>query len=397
MQMILGALKLAVHFFPPWRVCTMPYKEGGQWRGVVKIDGKRVAQKLFRLKRDAVKWEREERAVRKETEKRLSEGLDLITFCSKYTIYSERYSEKTYNEKKNLCVRIVKEWGTDTLVDDITEEMAVDYLLAQKMNRSANASNKDRKNLLSMWSKGVKIWGVSKNIFAGTEKYPHDRVPQFTPSPEQVLKVLMAASRKERVLLYAYIQTGARRSELFRWTWVEDINFEKRKYRLGTRKTRDGAMRYEWFPMAQELYDELSWWWKNQTIPDSPYVFTDDQPGPHYGKPYKARRRFMAGLCMRAFAPDCQSLNEYRDENKEPLFGFHALRRFCASALADAGKSTNSIRRFLRHQNVRTTEIYIQNINDDMEEVAEALSSKNIFPVPDSGTRKNKKGDSRDG
>jgi integrase len=183
----------------------------------------------------------------------------------------------------------------------------------------------------------------------------------------------MAANRKERIFLDCYLQTGARRSEIFRWTWIDDINFEKREYRLGTRKTKDGSMEYEYFPMSDELYESLWWWWNNRTIKNSPYVFTDDQPGAHYGKPYSERRRFMKGLCERA------GIRE---------FGFHALRRFVVSVLADAGKSSNSIRRILRHKNVSTTERYIKNINNDLKETMEALSTKNLISVPETINKK---------
>jgi integrase len=243
--------------------------------------------------------------------------------------------------------------------------------------RSPNASNKDRKNLIAMWGKGAKTWGIRNNPVSGSEKYPHDRASQYTPPNDDVAKVLLAASRKDQAILLAYIQTGARRSELFRWTWIEDIDFDKQRYRLGTRKTRDGSLVHEWFPMSEDLGKELRWLFDTRKFQQSPFVFVDDQPGPHYGNPYKARRRFMHGLCKRA--------------GVKP-FGFHALRRFCASCLADAGKSTNSIRRFLRHSNVRTTEIYIQNINDDLKDVADALSISKLFPVPEDGTRTKKQG-----
>jgi len=351
----------------------MPYKDGRLWRGVVKIGGKRVSQKSFDLKRDASEWEREERKRIARAEKSLRDGLDLLTFCSKYQIYIERFSKQVRAEKKAVCERLIIYFGKDTLVSDITEELAEEYLSKQKAARSAYASNRDRKNLRAMWVKGKKTWGVNQNPFAETVSFPHDRLPQYTPPSKDVLKVLMAATRPEKVFLYAYIQTGARRSEIFRWTWLEDINFDRRQYRLGTRKTRDGSMSYEWFPMGQELYDELFWWWNNRTVKESPYVFVNDHEwSAHYGEPYTYRRKFMSGICKRAGVK---------------TFHFHALRRFCASMLSDAGKSTNAIRRFLRHKNVRTTEIYIQNINDDMQDVADALSMSKLFPVPESGTR----------
>jgi len=45
---------------------------------------------------------------------------------------------------------------------------------------------------------------------------------------------------------------------------VEDVNFDQRIYRLGTRKTRDGSMEYEWIPMTNEVLDSL--WWCGITV-----------------------------------------------------------------------------------------------------------------------------------
>lgn len=226
-----------------------------------------------------------------------------------------------------------------------------------------------------MFNWGVRFQKIQWNPVQQTDPFPHDRLPQYTPNTPDVLSVLAAAERKHRVILYAYIFTGARRSELFRWTWADDINLAQKKYKLGTRKTKDGSMSYEWFPMPLELYDEISWWWEHRTIRESPYVFTDDQPGPHYGKPYKVRRRFMRGLCKRAGVK---------------TFGFHALRRFFASRLADEGKSTNTIRRMLRHKHVSVTERYIQNINDDLVGVASGILNVCASDEDEKGTRDKK-------
>lgn len=59
-----------------------------------------------------------------------------------------------------------------------------------------------------------------------------------------------------------------------------------------------------------------------------------------------------------------------------------------ASVLADAGKSSNSIRRILRHKKVSTTELYIKNINNDLKETMEALSIKTISSVPETVNEK---------
>jgi integrase len=212
-----------------------------------------------------------------------------------------------------------------------------------------------------MWTWGMSILGLDNNPVAKIKRLPHDRTPQYTPPTEHILKVLAAANREERIFLNCYLQTGARRSEIFRWTWAEDINFEKREVRLGTRKTRDGSMKYEWLPMSDELHDALWSWWKTRPIKDTPHVFVSTS-NRHYGKPFTTRRRFMAGLCERAGVK---------------TFGFHALRRYVASLLADTHKvSAKTIQRILRHKNVTTTERYIQNINHDLGATMNLLSEK---------------------
>ena len=351
----------------------MPYKEKNKWRAVVTIRGRRYTA-LLPTKKAAVSWELDKR----EQLSKQPEGITLLNFCTKYLDYAERFTPKTYQEKHAVCKRILTQWEPDTLVDSITSDMAEDYLLLQKKQRSANAANKDRKNLMAMFSKGIKTYGLKNNPFKATEKFPHDRKPQYTPPTEDILKLLAVCTREERIFLDCYLQTAARRSEIFRWTWIDDINFERRQVRLGTRKTRGGSMEYEWLPMSDDLYDSLRWHWKNRKFKRNPFVFVDGQKGSHYAKPFTTRRRFMKGLCKRA--------------SIKP-FGFHALRRYVASVLADTHKqSSKTIRRVLRHKNVTTTERYIQNINDDLKATMNLLSRSKIHA---DHTRKVKKGNGK--
>ena len=335
----------------------MPYKEKDKWRGKVTFNGRRHTS-LHKTKRAAIAWEHTIRKELEKKEKNLPRGLDLLTFCSKYAIFAERFSRKVYDEKRSLCKRILITWEPATLVQDICPDMIQTYLDKQASTRSANASNRDRKNLLAMWNYGSKFLGLSENPVAITSKRAHDRKPPYTPPTEDILRILLVATRKEKVLLDCYLRTAARRSEIFRLTWVEDINFERRKIRLGTRKTRDGSMEYTWIPMADELYESLWWWWNNRKFKQAPYVFVNDHPGPNYGERFRVRRRFMASLCERA--------------GVKP-FGFHALRRFVASRLADMGKSTKIIQQLLRHKKLSTTERYIHSINDGLKGVTNGL------------------------
>ena len=85
-------------------------------------------------------------------------------------------------------------------------------------------------------------------------------------------------------------------------------------------------------------------------------MFVDDHPGPNYGARYKVRRRCLKSLCERA--------------GVDPPFGFHDIRSYVASYLADEKKvSAKTIQRILRHKNVTTTERYIKAVNQDLKQV----------------------------
>ncbi len=71
----------------------------------------------------------------------------------------------------------------------------------------------------------------------------------------------------------------------------------------------------------------------------------------------------MKGLCKRAGVKD---------------FGFHALRRYVASVLADTHKvSAKTIQVILRHKSITTTEKYIHNINRDLRGTMNLLGNAN--------------------
>jgi len=338
----------------------MPYKEGKRWRATPHHKGIRGKTKLCGTKKEAQEWERQERDRLKSIVLRQQKGMDLLTMCGRYLDHAERYSPKTYQEKRGVCKKILQAWGQDVIVDTITPGMAEIFLIAQKKIRSPNAANKDRKNLNAMFNHAIKIYGVKSNPFAATQNFPCDREPQYTPPVEDVLRLLAVCTRNERVFLDAYLQTGARRSEIFRWTWHDDINFEQRRVRIGTRKTKDGSMRYRWLDMSTELYESLWWLWENRRFKHTPHVFACDTPGIHFGKPYSYRQRFMRSLCNRA--------------GIEP-FGYHSLRRFVASLLDDKKVPLDRIRRILGHEKVSTTDRYIKTIRgaDTMQETMDLL------------------------
>ncbi len=348
----------------------MPYRDRGKWRGVVTVKGKRHSAS-FDTKRQAIAWENDFR-------EKLSfrpKSIDFVSFSNKYLeLAASRFVNSTYQEKVALNRDFLQFIGSNLQVEEITARHIQDYLLEQTKKRGNNAANKDRKNLLAMWNWGQKILDLPVNPVAKTYKLPHDRKPQYTPPETDILCLLAAANRKERAFLDCYLCTGARRSEILRLKW-EDVNFEKREIRLWTRKTKDGSMEGEWLPMTDKLQESLWWCWQTRHFKESPYVWVNEE-GPNAGKPYKTRHRFMKGLCKRA---------------QVRPFGFHALRRYVASVLADTHKiSAKTIQRILRHKSLQTTERYIQNINRDLSGIM-SLLDRNLEKTTTSDTTEEKK------
>ena len=284
------------------------------------------------------------------------------TFVSQYLDFAKlQFSEETFEEKLVLSKRFAKFLEQDRPVEEITAKHIMDYLVKQANERSANAANKDRKNLLAMWNWGQKILDLPGNPVVKVDKFPHEAGKQYTPPEQDIQKILACTTGVDRVFLQCYLNTGARRSEIFRLTW-EDIDFPGRTIALKTRKTEDGTTRVDTIHMNETLHEELWWWWKNRQYKDEPWVFIDDHPGPHTGQPYKVRRRFMASLCEQAGVK---------------TFGFHALRRYVASYLTDELGLT-AAQLALRHTKASTTDRYVQRIKADGKgkDVFDALSGK---------------------
>jgi integrase len=278
--------------------------------------------------------------------------------CNEYLDFCERrFAHITYCEKRKLCRDILKKWG-DININYVTPIMVIKHLEDRAHTISNSAWNKDRKNLLAMFNWLRKIHNITNNPVANVDRLPEDRKLEYIPPAEDIDRVMMACGEHDRVMLQCYYFTFARKSEIFNWTW-EDINFEKQWYRLWTKKRLHSDNQVDYFPLPEgsELYTALKWQWEHRNK-NSKYIFTN----PETGEKFVSRRRFIKGLCKRAGVRS---------------FSFKAFRKFGPSVLNDVHKvSMKKLQTLLRHQNQKTTEIYLKNVDNDLSASVRLLEKR---------------------
>jgi len=338
------------------------------WRADFIFKGERVIHKgFFKYKDEAREWVKDEKAKRKEAHRKFSslgKDLSLWALSQKYLADSKvNYVKKTVDEKKFCLERFYKFVG-DVPVTSIEPHTILDFINARAKSQSNNAANKDRKNLKAFYSWLQKMYGIMYDPTAPIKKKSHTKQVRRLIPVQDILKVMLMAKGQDRVLLGAYWHTGARKGEVLRWTWADDINFEERWVRLGTRKSSDGSMVYEKLWMNDDLHNLLMWQWRNRH-PTSPYVFCHMNPkSKHYGKPFTDRRKTLKSLCDAA--------------NVEP-FGLHDIRHTVAKYLNDLQKvGLKKVQQVLRHRRQSTTEIYVEGNYTDTQEVLKLLQVENL-------------------
>lgn len=338
------------------------------WRAEFMLNGKRIRAKgFFKYKPEAKQWVKDEKKHLKQNQKKYSSqdnDLSLWTIAQKYlTDCKINYDKKTFDEKRYCLERFYKFSG-DISVIDISPLMVLEFINDRAKTQSASAANKDRKNLRAFYSWIQEIYGILYDPSAPVKKKPHKKKVRRLIPIQDILKVLLVARGHDRVLIGAYWNTGARKSEVLRWTWADDINFKERWVRLGTKKNRTGEMTYEKLWMNDDLHRLLKWQWKNRH-PTSPYVFCHmNQKSKHYGKPYGERRKTLKSLCYKA--------------GVEP-FGYHEIRHTVAKYLNDIHKvGLKKVQQVLRHRRQTTTEIYVDGNYTDTKEAIQLLELQNL-------------------
>lgn len=120
---------------------------------------------------------------------------------------------------------------------------------------------------------------------------------------------------------------------------------------LWTRKARNSDLTPRKIPLNETLAEVL------KTTPKiGEYVFCYKASK----KPYGYRRKMLLRLCEKA---------------RVKVFGYHNLRHYGASTLANAGIPLTDIQALLGHARPTTTDIYLQSIRGGLKEAVKKLES----------------------
>ena len=275
----------------------------------------------------------------------------LSALANEYLDHAQRkFAEKTYKYKAYVYGKFLAFVG-DIPVGEINIQRIEAYLRTRPTNINYN---RHRKDLCALFTWAYRRRLIRENPCHFLERMPEPRFQRQIPTPEEMSKIILAAG-PERPLLLVIYHTMARVDEILRLRW-EDVNFQERTVRLWTRKRRDGSWAWDKMPMNEVLYETLQQLWQKRS--QNEWVFLN----PKTGTRYMHRPKLMGTICKQAGVRH---------------FGFHAIRHYVASYLADKQKfSITQVSRLLRHQSKATTERYLQVIDPQLRDVMASLEEK---------------------
>ena len=169
----------------------MPYKRGEKWVAQVRKEGIRK-EKIFLTKKEALEWEAETKKTSTDTWNKRTDTVFLGDWAQAYMDYAKTmFVFTTYDEKRTMFRRFFKEIDPNLSVFDLTHAKVMQYVQNQKKDRSGNAANKDRKNLVAAWNWGMKyheprLPGPNPCL---VDKMPEVRHPRYVPPEDDFWQV----------------------------------------------------------------------------------------------------------------------------------------------------------------------------------------------------------------
>ncbi len=303
----------------------------------------------FQTKREAARAEEARREALRSGKRTLTSPAfrDLaLEYLKKLNIYHTKLWAKQVRWKINRYFKRLFPLEADTIrpVEDIQE-----LLSELKDKKKPRTINELRKILNAIFNLGIKNDRITKNPIKKVDPLPMDDTPKYIPPEKDLLKVLKVATPQQRAQLLFIKNTMCRFSTSKNVT-RSDVNLKQWWVELKTRKTRGGGEKRWKVPINGELRPVLVYLIKNSI---GEYLFPNSRGGQQTKYP-----RYLKELCEKA---------------KIKPFTFHAIRHYSATRAQNKRANIRGIQAMLGHENIKTTSIYLQTLDETMRSVAETL------------------------
>ncbi|ABC77903.1 tyrosine-type recombinase/integrase [Syntrophus aciditrophicus] len=305
------------------------YKHRDKWRYDFWKNGVRQRESGFTTKQEA-------KAAEAEARKKLKVmNSDFISLCeSRLRDLRDRRTVKYFKENKSLFEKLILAWGNKKKI----ERKDVDDYLSRVANNSHYVANKELRFIKALFNHGVERDMINSNPAEKIKFFPIEKNKKYIPPEEDIRKVFEFCNDEQKLYLTAVLCTMARINEINKLKW-EDIH--KDYLILKTRKSKNSDLTERIIPLNETLKEVFD------TVPRiAEYVFCHED-----GKPYFYRSKFLKTACRMAGVR---------------YFGYHALRHYGASRLANSGVPITDIQALLGHQRPTTTDIYLQSIRKSL-------------------------------
>ena len=341
--------------------------KGKGWRYDFTLKGERYTETWFKTKKaaQAAEAKRREELRNPKPEMGVEEqpaaestvadcqtktGITFLELVNSRLDYVKAYNSKGHYENHVFMARRwVKQWGK-LEVSQISQALIEKFIL-ERSRLSPATANRELRYLRATFNFGKKRKVIQDNPLDGLEFLPVEKILRYTPSPEDVDKVIAAADDETKDYLCTIRETLGRMGEINRLTW-NDVDLKERHVGLYTRKKKGGHLTPRKIPMTQRLHAILS---RRYETRDSSkawvfwHTYRSSKTGELKEGPYQDRKKFMKTLCKKAGVK---------------YFRFHALRHSGASLMDTCKVPIGSIQRILGHESRTTTEIYLHSIGE---------------------------------
>lgn len=300
-------------------------KRGERWWYKFDLNGRTFHSKaIYQSKAEAKKAEAE--AMR--TADRPKDKMTFRELCEARMDLIQTKSAYYYKDHQSVLKPLVAEWGAMDIAQ-IDRAMVSSYLV----NLSQNLKGRGKDNYLANKTlrilKALFLWAVNLDIIdkspVRVKLFPINKRKKYIPPLADIAKVLEKCNPDQQNLIRFVRHTGARIIEALRAT---DQDFNNGRLTLWTRKNKLGNLQGRTIDYKPDF-----------KIPEGrTFPLWEEYP------------RFLEDACRLA---------------KVKKFGWHALRHLKASELVRNGWDIVRVRDFLGHQDVTTTNIYLQSLGYD--------------------------------